>query len=209
MVVLAGEVDSTDMQDVWALDIEAGKWFNLQLPNPDNFKPKRFHTACSISGNRVVTFGGCHSEYVHLNHVNVFDLSAFTSSDGAQKEITCQLLKFDQGQVVPSSRWGHSAAVYEDNVYIVGGRNDVDLCDLFCLESETMKWHEIKLKQPLPKPRRRHSSIFVNSSLVMFGGFDGDFFNDLHILHMKKQQKSSIMVAPSCLKADFASSLLN
>jgi len=35
----------------------------------------------------------------------------------------------------------------------------------------------------MPKPRRRHSAVFVSSSLVMFGGFDGEFFNDLHILN--------------------------
>jgi Kelch motif len=45
-----------------------------------------------------------------------------------------------------------------------------------------MKWKELDIAGPLPKARRRHSSLFVNGSLVMFGGFDGNFFNDLNIL---------------------------
>jgi hypothetical protein len=39
---------------------------------------------------------------------------------------------------------------------------------------------------PLPKPRRRHSCIFVSNCLVMFGGFDGEFYNDLNVMDMTK-----------------------
>ena len=43
----------------------------------------------------------------------------------------------------------------------------------------------------MPKPRRRHSAVFVSSTLVMFGGFDGEFFNDMHLLHMNGQKNAS------------------
>ena len=43
----------------------------------------------------------------------------------------------------------------------------------------------------MPKPRRRHSAVFVSSTLVMFGGFDGEFFNDMHLLHMNGQTNAS------------------
>ena len=39
----------------------------------------------------------------------------------------------------------------------------------------------------MPKPRRRHSAVFVSSTLVMFGGFDGEFFNDMHLLNFGQE----------------------
>lgn len=38
----------------------------------------------------------------------------------------------------------------------------------------------------------------------MFGGFDGEFYNDLHILHMKKDEKSKVSVRHSELDESFA-----
>lgn len=34
----------------------------------------------SLSDTKVVTFGGCHSEYVHMNEMHIFDCSAFLSA---------------------------------------------------------------------------------------------------------------------------------
>ena len=47
-----------------------------------------------------------------------------------------------------------------------------------------MKWREYEIADPKPKPRRRHSAVFISGTLVMFGGFDGSFFNDLNILDL-------------------------
>jgi hypothetical protein len=47
-------------------------------------------------------------------------------------------------------------------------------------------WCLLEVGHPLPKPRRRHSCIFVSKCLIMFGGFDGEFYNDLHVMDMAK-----------------------
>lgn len=60
--------------------------------NHENFHAKRFHTASAISLNRVVTFGGCHSEYVHLNEVNIFDLTSFI--ENGDSYISCVKVNF-------------------------------------------------------------------------------------------------------------------
>ena len=41
----------------------------------------------------------------------------------------------------------------------------------------------------MPKPRRRHSCILLSKCLVMFGGFDSSFFNDLHILDLDQGKR--------------------
>ena len=45
----------------------------------------------------------------------------------------------------------------------------------------------MEIGHPMPKPRRRHSAVFVANSIAMFGGFDGEFFNDMHLLHFSKE----------------------
>ena len=81
---------------------------------------------------------------------------------------------------IPSTRWGHGAAVLDSTkLIILGGRNENDVNDIHCYNTQTQEWSELEVAQPLPKPRRRHSTIIVSGCLVMFGGFDGEFFNAL------------------------------
>ena len=35
-----------------------------------------------------------------------------------------------------------------------------------------------------PEARRRHSGGFIGSSLVLFGGFDGSYFDDLFYINL-------------------------
>ena len=37
-----------------------------------------------------------------------------------------------------------------------------------------------------PNPRRRHSAVFLENQMVMFGGFDGKFYNDMHYAVFEK-----------------------
>ena len=59
----------------------------------------------------------------------------------------------------------------------------------------------------MPKPRRRHSAVFVSSTLVMFGGFDGEFFNDMHLLNFSQEHqviRGSQQESNSSLLEDYA-----
>jgi N-acetylneuraminic acid mutarotase len=87
----------------------------------------------------------------------------------------------------PDARWGHASAVYNDCVYIFGGRNLYDCDDLRYFNSKTMLWNKVKvgcLNNLVPPARRRHSIIFIESTVVLFGGYNDKFFNDLHILDL-------------------------
>ena len=143
MVICGGEAAASDLDDIWAFDLETQKWHKLE--NLDNFHAKRFHSASAVSGNRIVTFGGCHSEYVHLNDVNVFDLSDFVNSNGVNLRITCEKLSFAKDAGLPSTRWGHTACVHHNLIYILGGRNESDISDLHTFDIDTRKWTEIDI----------------------------------------------------------------
>lgn len=77
MVILGGESQNSDLGDLWLLDLEINEWIKPHVEGGQSFTPKRFHTANTIKSSKVITFGGCHSEYVHLNDLNVFDFSSF------------------------------------------------------------------------------------------------------------------------------------
>ena len=73
---------------------------------------------------------------------------------------------------------------------ILGGRNESDINDIHIFDTEKLEWTLVEVGHPQPKPRRRHSAIFVSKCLVMFGGFDGEFFNDLNVMDMSKSPVS-------------------
>lgn len=74
MVTIGGEANS-DLKDLWAFDLEGKVWFKPEIDFTDYYTPKRFHTINTISETQIVSFGGCHSEYVHLNEMHIFDLA--------------------------------------------------------------------------------------------------------------------------------------
>lgn len=198
MVVVGGESNSSDLNDLWTLDLELKKWIRPEVQGIHNFMPKRFHTANTIQQTKVITFGGCHSEYIHLNELNIFDMSSFLESPDSAPIVCTKIVTREN---LPSTRWGHAAAVMDDDkLLILGGRNDQDINDIHCFDIQNMSWKEIKVGHPIPKPRRRLSCILVSKALIMFGGFDSEFYNDLHALNLdmisnqsvqKKQQELS------------------
>jgi len=156
-----------------------------------------------IGDSKVVTFGGCHSEYVHMNEMHIFDMANFLANP-SDVSGTVLCTRVNATENVPSTRWGHAAATYGNKLYIVGGRNEQDIIDLHEFDVDVMKWKTIDMTGA-PKPRRRHSAVFVSGALVMFGGFDGSFYNDLNICDFSKPSKQVITIEPSTIDADYKS----
>lgn len=128
MVSIGGEANS-DLKDFWAYDIDGDLWLKPEIDFKDYYTPKRFHTINAINDHQVVSFGGCHSEYVHLNEMHLFDMTHFILNPTCpESRIVVTRIATTEG--VPSTRWGHAAATNEGKLYILGGRNDQDVCDL-------------------------------------------------------------------------------
>ena len=98
-------------------------WYKPEIDFKDFYTAKRFHTINSINDSQVVSFGGCHSEYVHLNEMHVFDMSSFIANpDNLEARIYVTKVNITEG--APSTRWGHAATTYDGKLYILGGRNE-------------------------------------------------------------------------------------
>ena len=88
------------------------------------------------------------------------------------------------------TRWGHSSSVYDGKIYVFAGRFSNDLNDLLVIDLENQVIKPV-MKNPkdAPIPRRRHCATFIGSSLVLFGGFNGQYFNDLHYINVDDPHK--------------------
>lgn len=64
-----------------------------------------------------------------------------------------------------------------------GGRFSSDLQDILVVDPLKETLRTLKVGGELPKARRRHSSVFVGSCMVVFGGFNGEYFNDLYYIN--------------------------
>ncbi len=113
--------------------------------------------------------------------MHIFDIQKFIENP-AETNATVEASKINVSQGAPTTRWGHAATTYQGKLYILGGRNEQDVIDLHEFDPDQMKWKEIEFCDMKPKPRRRHSAVFVSGALIMFGGFDGSFYNDLHVI---------------------------
>lgn len=47
----------------------------------------------------------------------------------------------------------------------------------------------MKTNVEVPKARRRHSACFIGSNMVVFGGFNGEYFNDLYYINVFETKK--------------------
>lgn len=104
----------------------------------------------------------------------------------------------------PSTRWGHVAVFHEDQLFIIGGRNEQDLSDMHKFDMTTNTWSKVTISKEgnYPRARRRHSCVLIESYMLMFGGFDGEFFNDLHLLDLKRRATTVSNIIESTLNVD-------
>ncbi|KAK4824827.1 hypothetical protein QYF61_020200 [Mycteria americana] len=84
-------------------------------------------------------------------------------------------------------RYGHSAVLIDDTVYIWGGRNDTEgACNvLYAFDVNTHKWFTPKVSGMVPGARDGHSACVLAKSMFIFGGYEqlaDCFSNDIHKL---------------------------
>lgn len=86
----------------------------------------------------------------------------------------------------PSSRFDHTALNYQNSMYIFGGENGNYLNDLYEYNFFKNEWKLIETIGEKPTKRSGHKVTLYNgrfmneSSMFLFGGYDGDYCNDLY-----------------------------
>ena len=94
-------------------------------------------------------------------------------------------VELEIGAPAPCARSGHSASVFNGNMYVFGGKNDSSekLNDLWLFNIADKKWIEIEAEGEVPFERSGHSSDIYEDYLVIFGGI-WDVTKELNDLHL-------------------------
>jgi N-acetylneuraminic acid mutarotase len=127
---------------------------------------------------------GCYAKYRCLTDIYSLDLTPLLES-GSTKGLTW--IERKPKDISYITRWGHSSAAYDNKIYIFAGRFSNDLNDIWVFDPKANTLKSLKMgstSNDAPKARRRHCAGFVGSCMIIFGGFNGEYFNDLHYINV-------------------------
>ncbi|XP_036623423.1 kelch domain-containing protein 3 isoform X1 [Trichosurus vulpecula] len=147
--------------------------------------PRRVNHAAVSVGHRVYSFGGyCSGEdYETLRQIDVHVFNAVS----LRWTKLPPMRSSGQAGEVPYMRYGHSAVLIDDTVYLWGGRNDTEgACNvLYGFDINTHKWFTPRVSGTVPGARDGHSACVLGKNMYVFGGYEqlaDCFSNDIHKL---------------------------
>jgi hypothetical protein len=181
LMVHGGEgVSNIDFDDMWVFNVVDKTWRDLSFdPSGAHPKKRRFH-ATALVGSHFYVLGGCTGNYQLLGDIHRVDLSRLFE-ENAFSDFSWECVNRKSKQL---ERWGHSSNVYHDKIYLSCGRISAnsDSNDTYCFDPAHNSLTLLEVDGDVPIPRRRHASIIVGNSLLLFGGYNGKYLNDFHYL---------------------------
>ncbi|PIN23946.1 Kelch repeat-containing protein [Handroanthus impetiginosus] len=187
--------DPSETLQVKVFDLQTCTWSTLKTYG----KPpvSRGGHSATLVGMTLVIFGGQDAKRSLLNDLHILDLESMTWDE------------MDTVGVPPSPRSDHAAAVHADRYLLIFGGGSHASCfnDLHVLDLQTMEWSRPTQQGEIPSPRAGHAGVtvgenwFIGSSLVVssysgedilvsFGGYNGKYNNEVHVL--KPSHKSTL-----------------
>jgi N-acetylneuraminic acid mutarotase len=125
--------------------------------------------------------GGCRDNYELIGDIHRVDLKALFEAEKTTGFVWERMIEADKNL----ERWGHTCEVYNHKIYVFAGRvsQTTDANDILAFDAATNTLKQMKVKDKnAPKPRRRHASLMVGSSLLCFGGYNGKYLNDFSFI---------------------------
>ena len=89
-------------------------------------------------------------------------------------------------------RWGHSSEVHQGKIYIFAGRinSSADDSELIEFDCEKNQLKILDIEGRIPQPRRRHASVLIGECLLIFGGYNGKYFNDFSYVKLPRKDEN-------------------
>jgi len=178
MVVFGGHDGYSLRNDVWALSLAGGPSWTELLPGGTPPIARYEHTAVyDPVGDRMVVIGG-YGGSLYKNDVWVLSLAGSPS-----------WAELQPGGAPPSARYSHTA-IYDpvhDRMVVHGGYDGSYHDDLWALSlAESPSWTELLPTGTPPSARYLHTAFYepVHDRVVVFGGFDVTYRNDLGALSL-------------------------
>lgn len=175
------EVEDIYGDKLFFLNLRTMSWSMIRTRGDTVMLRDEHSAVVDVESTQMIIFGGF-EQGSRTNLVSVFN---FTTNQWENVDIA-------PGQPQPCSRSGHSASVYNGNMYVFGGKNDDSekLNDLWVYNIADKKWAEIEADGEVPYERSGHSSDVYDDFLVIFGGIWDvtKELNDLHLYSFTRNQ---------------------
>ncbi|KPP73720.1 kelch domain-containing protein 3-like [Scleropages formosus] len=149
--------------------------------------PRRVNHAAVAVGHKVYSFGGyCSGEdYETLRQIDVHVFNAVSLR--WMKLPPVRTSGREHAREVPYMRYGHTAVLVDDVIYLWGGRNDTEgACNvLYAFDVSNHRWFTPKVSGTIPGARDGHSACVLGKTMYIFGGYEqlaDCFSNDIHKL---------------------------
>merc|ERR1712071_466365 len=157
--------------------------------------PRRVNHAAVAVRDKIYSFGGyCTGD--DYRSKRPMDVHVLNTVNYRWTVLLTPELGSTQYYQVPYQRYGHTAVVYNDMVYVWGGRNDDSACNiLFCFDTNTQCWSRPKVLGQVPGARDGHSACVIDHFMYVFGGYEEDidqFSQDVHMLDLRSMEWSHL-----------------
>ncbi|KAI2658179.1 Kelch domain-containing protein 3 [Labeo rohita] len=162
--------------------------------------PRRVNHAAVAVGHKVYSFGGyCSGEdYETLRQIDVHVFNTGQSdkpNSSGKPALSLRWTKLppvrtggrEHAREVPYMRYGHTAVLVDETIYIWGGRNDTEgACNvLYAFDVNHHRWFTPKISGTVPGARDGHSACVLGKAMYIFGGYEqlaDCFSNEIHKL---------------------------
>eukprot|EP00298_Acanthocystis_sp_HF-20_P002414 c12832_g1_i1.p1 GENE.c12832_g1_i1~~c12832_g1_i1.p1 ORF type:complete len:375 (-),score=146.21 c12832_g1_i1:69-1193(-) len=165
---------TSDSDEQFEEHTDAGVIAHLALTNHASMEipePRSDHTLFYREKNALFLFGGLGASQNPLGDFWMYRLDTHT-----------WVRIGGDGTAFPSARCWHAVSLKCDGskVYLFGGfDSSADLKDLWRFSFEENQWKELKPNSVSPPARDRHSMVTYQKSLIVFGGYSGEYMNDM------------------------------
>ncbi|XP_055388979.1 leucine-zipper-like transcriptional regulator 1 homolog [Condylostylus longicornis] len=164
--VYGGVGEAGKFDDFWSYDPDLNVWGRRALGG-DITPPARSHHTSLLHKNAMIVYGG--SAYEGNGVVWSLDMSTLIDS------------AVTNGEELPRCRALHTAAIFEDCLYVFGGvmidsiATPDELTDeLWCFDLNTMAWTNLTPDLPnrtnWPRKRASHASVVIGNQWIIHGG---------------------------------------
>lgn len=138
---------------------------------PTGYSPQpRFEHSADRIGNQLYVFGGTLYNDQRESDLHILNMDTMRWT----------LPKASGPKPLPT--FGHSTAVYADQLYIMFGSNGRAMTNrVFQYDTDEMKWSRVQTHGRVPTPRAYATTVTAGNQVFSFGGYDGvAYLNDLH-----------------------------
>ena len=195
LYVLGGRTKKGDpIKDAFKLDLDSGEWARV------------IGTGVSMHLNSRLLWTCVQMEapYGALGDLILFSESKKAKSSGILEYYKLNLLTGDyscpppRGRA-PSPRTAYSAVSWKERVVIFGGYDGKQrFNDLFVLNLVSGTWKKVKTRSP-PTARYGHTATLIGDLMLVVGGYNVGWSNDVHILNLQSMAWYSLMETPGAL----------